>query len=450
MSNLPINNASDCREWILRGCKPRSEFRVGTEFERLLIAPSSTPLGYEGTPGIKATLEDLQRRLGWAEMLERDNLIGLVGEGASVTLEPAGQFELSGAPLRSITEMRDLLHKHLQVDAVLSPHGVRPLYVGINPLQRPGDAPRMPKARYDIMRRWMPTVGERGLDMMHLTCTVQANLDFSDPADAMELMRAGFLVTPVLIALFANSPWRYGVDTGMASARADLWLDVDPGRCDLGAIAFDPTATVDDYVQWAFDVPMYFIPHADDAGVTTYRSPERQGATFRDFVLYGDRGRGPTEKDWELHLSTLFPDVRLKRFVELRAADVVPPAWLPAFPALCVSLLTDTTARAQLLDLFRDGDAAVDRAALRDAACQRGLEGTSGGFQLRELAGECLRIARDGAVRRSQTWGVDEAADEGLDRLQALVDGEYEPFYTRQRRALAAGTTMWELAETLS
>ncbi|HAN32161.1 MAG TPA: glutamate--cysteine ligase [Myxococcales bacterium] len=451
MSSEKIQSSQDCRAWIVAGSKKRQDFRVGTEFERILIDPQGSPLSYDGKLGIRAVLEELARRSGWTPITEGSAIIGLQGQNASITLEPAGQFELSGAPLRTVSEMKAELDAHLElVDAVVHDLGGRALYTGINPADRPQQAPHMPKARYGIMRQWMPKVGGRGLDMMHLTCTVQANLDFTDAQDAMELLRAGFLVTPVLIALFANSPWRYGVDTKMASSRADLWLDVDPARCDLGAMAFDPSATVDDYVNWALDVPMYFVLHKDAQGQKVYRPAERHGATFGDFMREGDRGRAATEDDWALHLSTLFPDVRLKQFIELRGADTVPPQWLPAFPMLSLALLDDPQARKQVMELLRDGDSRIDRSALRAAACKEGLDGRVASLALRELATECLKIAKTTLSRRKQSFGPDPAADQCLEILEQLVSGTRQPLWQIQRDVLSGGANLWKLADSLS
>ena len=420
-----IANLDQCVSWIVAGARPQRDFRVGTEYERLLIDASGTPLPWDGAPGIRQILETLATRFDWQVQREGDRPIALLRDGASVTLEPAGQFELSGAPFATITEMRAEMDAHLaEVAEVLAPWGAKAVYVGLNPFDTPDSAPKMPKDRYDHMRAWMPTVGGKGLQMMHLTCTVQANLDFDSAADAMSLLRAGFLATPVMIALFANSPWRFGADTAMASARADLWLDVDPARCDLGAVAFDPSATVQDYVEWAADVPLYFVMQERPDGTKGYFAPARHHATFRQLLADGDRGRAATEDDWALHLSTLFPDVRLKRYVEVRGADCVAPELLPGLPALSFGLLSDRESRAALFDLMRDGDVSVDRAALRDAACRDGLAGRAGGFELGELARTCLRLADEGISRIEARSGVaDPEGHAALDRLMAVATG---------------------------
>ncbi|MCO4760724.1 MAG: glutamate--cysteine ligase [Myxococcales bacterium] len=426
MASPVISDLDACERWILAGSKPAQDFRVGTEYERLLIGRDGQPLPWDGEPGIRQVLEALAERFGWAVEREGDRPIALLRDGASVTLEPAGQFELSGAPLATITDMRAEMDAHLaEVDAVLAPWGARSVFVGLNPLNSIESAPKMPKGRYGFMRAWMPKVGGKGLQMMHLTCTVQSNLDFSDGADAMSLLRAGFLSTPVMIALFANSPWRFGASTTMASTRADIWLDVDPARCDVGDLGFDPNATVRDYVEWAADVPMYFVPHTQPDGSKTYLSPEKPGGTFRDLLNHGDRGRAATEDDWLLHLSTLFPDARLKRYVEIRAADCVEPELLPALPALSFGLLSDPTSRQGLFDLMRDGDASVDRAALRAAACQHGLDGKAGGFSLRDLSLQYISLASAGIGRIEARTGVhDPEAHAALARLKAIATGE--------------------------
>lgn len=423
MASPTIDSLDACVRWILAGSKPQDAFRVGTEYERLLIDANGKPLQWDGAPGIKQVLESLADRFGWAVEREGDRPIALLRDGASVTLEPAGQFELSGAPFATIDEMRKEMDDHLaEVASVLEPWGAKSVFVGLNPLDSIASAPKMPKDRYGHMRAWMPQVGGKGLQMMHLTCTVQANLDFQDAADAMNLLRAGFLATPMMIALFANSPYRFGSDTKMASARADIWLDVDNARCDLGDLAFDPKATVQDYVEWAVDVPMYFVPHKNPDGSKTYMPAEQAGATFRHLMAEGDRGRAANEDDWALHLSTLFPDVRLKRYVEIRAADCVEPELLPALPALSFGLLADPESRAGLLDLMRDGDTSVDRAALRAAACVDGLGGRAAGYDLREVATTCIRLADEGISRiESRTGREDTEAHEALARLAAVA-----------------------------
>lgn len=446
MASPTVADLGPCEAWILAGAKPRAQFRVGTEYERILVGADGKPLPWDGEPGIHQVLQGLRDRFGWQPELERGLPIALLRDGASITLEPAGQFELSGAPLASVTAMKAELDSHLaELDAVLEPWGVRSAYVGMNPETRLGDEPHMPKARYNIMRAWMPEVGAKGLQMMHLTCTVQSNLDFHSGTDAMSLLRAGFLATPVIIALFANSPFRFGHDTGLASARADVWLDVDAARCDLGAVAFDPGATVRDYVEWAADVPMYFVRHVQADGSKAYLSPERRGLTFRQFLSEGDRGRGAVLDDWITHLSTLFPDVRLKRYVEIRAADCVPPELLPALPALSVGLLQDPTSRAELMALLRDGDRSVDRAALRAAACRDGLDGQVGSWSLRSLARQCVELAQSGLARVS-AGAPDPAGEAALAALQDLAEGTRPALWQTTRDALLREPTLSAVA----
>jgi glutamate--cysteine ligase len=430
-SELVIESVEACVAWIASGARPRAPFRVGSEYERWLIDASGRPVGYHGPGGVAALFERLVARYGWRPLREGETTIALERDGASISLEPAGQLELSGAAFATVTEMVAERDAHLAELAEILPQlGLRSVWAGMNPVDSPDTAPKVPKKRYDHMRAWMPRVGSRGLDMMHLTCTVQANLDFASAEDAMASFRLCWLMTPPLIALFANSPWRYGAPSGLASTRAWVWTDVDRARCEPGPWVFEPSATLADYVQWALDVPMYFVLHGEGAA-KGYHAPRREGLTFRQFLADGDRGRRATLADWELHLSTLFPDVRLKRYIEVRAADVVPPALLPALPALCKGLLYDHQARAGALALLRDGDGAVDRAALRAAACRDGLGGGIGDLRLGPLAVALIDLARLGLERLAPELGTDVAALQALDAIDAIARGEAPPLWQR-------------------
>ena len=434
-STEPLASLRACTDWVVSGCKPRSAFRIGTEYERFAIDAGGTMLPYDGAVSIHTLFERLQAR-GWRPYLEAGRPIALFRDGASISLEPAGQFELSGAPQPSITAMRDEMVAHLaEMKAVAHDLGVALVHAGLHPYETVDGVPKMPKGRYGVMRQWMPTVGTLGLDMMHLTCTVQANLDFETPEEAIELVRLGFLLGPVLIALFANSSRRHGSETGYATFRAHLWTDVDRARCDASRFAYDPAATVQDYVDWALDVPVYFLDVPNPDGSHGYRAMDGK-TTFRDFFTHGVDGRRPTLADWELHASTLFPDIRLKRYVEVRQADCVPPEALPALPALCKGLFYDVTARRDALALLRDGDHSLDRAALRELACRSALDGQLGDVDLRQWAGAALALARQGLARLEAEMGPDPAAALALDVLDAIVAGERLPFWRATNLAL--------------
>lgn len=451
-AELVLESEQQCVDWVLSGCRPRSAFRIGTEYERLVLGKDGRPVSYEGDAGIAAIFERLMKRYAWRPLLEGALPIALERSGASVSLEPAGQFELSGAPLALVDAMVAERDHHLaELDDIAQELGLCYVYAGMNPIDTPASVPKMPKKRYDHMRAWMPQVGSLGLDMMHLTCTVQANLDYETGEEAMEMFRAAYLATPVLIALFANSPWRHGAPTGMASTRAWIWTDVDNARCDPGDWVFDPGATVDDYVQWALDVPLYFVQHKAEespgaAAAKAYLPADVPGKTFRQFLQQGDRGRRATLADFELHMSTLFPDVRLKRYLEIRAADCVPPELLPALPALCKGLLYDAVSRRATLALLRDGDDHVDRKALRAAACKDGLDGRSGTLALGPLAIALVDLARCGLQRLEQEYGPDVAALEAIDAIDAIAHGEREALWKEADRKLRAQPSLLALA----
>lgn len=435
----PIHDLDQCLQWARSGAKPREQFKIGTEFERIAVGPDGLALPYDGEVSIRALLEGLADRFGWEPFLEHGKPIALSRNGASVSLEPAGQFELSGAVLATVEEFQEELRQHLgEVAELANPLGIRFAWVGLNPQITAAQAPHMPKGRYNIMRKWMPKVGMHGLDMMHLTCTVQTNLDYGSDDDAAELLRAGHLLSPVLLALFANSPYRHGHDTGLATYRGSLWRDVDPARCDTRRLAFERGTTLADHVQWTLDVPMYFLSGTAQDGSVSYEGMDGK-TTFRDFFERGIDGRRPTMADWEVHVSTVFPDVRLKKWVEIRQADVVPPEALPALPALCKGLLYDLEARRAAMAVLGDGDGRIDREALRTAACRSGLSGTWGGISLREWSQEILALARQGLERQAATTGVDLKAPAALDVLSEIAHGQRSEFWRVTRDRLSKG-----------
>ena len=424
MTSAPLESLTQCTDWIEAGAKGRAELRIGTEHECLGFDAQGRRLPYEGKAG---------------------NPIALLRDGASITLEPAGQFELSGAPVKRVQDMQVELDQYIEeLTDVATDLGVRFCHVGLDPLGTVASAPRMPKARYDIMRARMPRVGSHGLEMMHQTCTVQTNVDFSDGAQAMEMMRLGHLATPAMLALFANSPWREGRPTGMASARGDIWMDVEAARCLPGAMAFDPSTTVSDWVDWVAAAPMYFRKATDKSGADRYVEVP-WGTTFADFLSRGVDGVRPTLDDWKLHLSTVFPDMRLKRFIEVRGPDCVPAPLLPALPALIKGLFYDGTSRQAALALLEDGHAEVDRDALRAAACQSGLDGRVGDRHIGEQAQALVQLAADGLARLRDEFGADPAADIALDRLAAIATGEVEPLWKQTANRLAAKPSLLSL-----
>lgn len=441
-----LGSVDECVAWVLAGAKPRERFRMGAEYERLVFDEQGALVPYHGPRGIAAIFDRLIDRHGWVPVVEGDNPIALERGKASISLEPAGQLELSGAPLRTVTELAAERDAHLaELEGICQELGLHTAFVGMNPISAPALAPKMPKKRYDTMRAWMPQVGSRGLDMMHLTCTVQINIDFSSEDDAMEMLRLGMLATPALIALFAASPWRAGAPTGMASTRAWVWEDVDPARCTPGDWIWRRDVRVRDYIEWALDVPMYFARHRNEAGDKVYMAPERPGQTFRQMMAHGDRGRAATLDDLELHLSTVFPDVRMKKFLELRACDCVPPDLLTALPALAKGLFYDPTARAAALALLRDGDLIASRQPLRAAAARDGLAARVGDVALGPLAITLIDLARTGLRRLDAEWGEDPGAHVALDAIDAIARGQRRPIWQDVDAALRAQPSLLAL-----
>jgi glutamate--cysteine ligase len=379
--------------------KPRSSWRVGAEHEKLgVLVESGAAPTYEGPRGIAALLARLAGR-GWQPVEEGGHVIALTRRGASVTLEPGGQTELSGAPYADLRTIRDEMLTHRQeLLEVSAPLGLAWLACGFRPLGTWDDVPWMPKGRYGVMRAYLPTRGKLGLEMMKRTATVQANLDWSDEDDARRKFRAAMSVTSLVTALWAASPVVNGVDTGMASYRASIWLDTDPDRCGIPAFSFGDGPFFASYVEWALDVPMFFVHREHWGG---YRPVG--GMTFRRFLREGVHGERATLADWQLHLSTLFPETRLKSYMEMRGADAGPMNLVLALPALWKGLLYDdaaVSAAAGLTAHLSYGDrlelrAAVPRSGLATKVGARGGGTTTVGA----LAKELVALARAGLTR---------------------------------------------------
>ena len=430
----PVTSVQDCVDWVLSGARAPKDFKIGTEFERFALGPDGLTLPYEGHASIHTLLTRLADRHGWTPYLEAGKPIALTRGMASISLEPAGQFELSGAPFATVAEMRAELDQHLlELADVTSDLGITLSHIGFNPVNTVENCHRMPKSRYGIMRRIMPMVGTLGLDMMHLTCTVQTNMDFSSGAEAMEMMRLGHLLSPVLVALYANSPIRHGKDSGYATFRAHLWTDVDNARCDVSKFVFERSAKIEDYVQWCWDVTMYFLDIAHEDGSHGHQELFDAPMTFRQFFERGFGDRRPTMADWELHASTMFPDVRLKKYLELRQCDVVPAEALPSLVALTKGIFYSPDARKEVMTLLRDGDATVNRAGLRALAAKDALGGVQGEWNLRELSAEVLKIARTSLAQQFAASGVDGKASESLDILDEIVAGQRPQFWQTVR-----------------
>lgn len=397
--NPPITGKDQLVEYLAAGCKPRSEWRIGTEHEKFAYRVDNLrPLPYEGDVGIRALLEGLSDKFGWQKLYEGSNPVALKKDGCNITLEPGGQFELSGAPLENIHQTCDEVHTHLaQVKDVAEPLGVHMLGVGFQPKWGRSDISWMPKGRYKIMGAYMPTKGKLGLDMMLRTCTVQVNLDFESEADMVKKFRTSLALQPVATALFANSPFTDGKPNGFLSYRSHIWTDTDPDRCGVPSFVFDEGMSFERYVDYVLDVPMYFI-YRDGTYVDV------SGQSFRDFMegkLPGRPGELPTMGDWADHLTTLFPEVRLKKFIEMRGADGGPWRSLCGLPALWVGLLYDQETLDAAWDMVKDWTM-EEHDYLRAEVPRQALATPFRDSNVQELARRMVELAEQGLRNRKR------------------------------------------------
>ncbi|HEU0016852.1 MAG TPA: glutamate--cysteine ligase [Methyloceanibacter sp.] len=397
-----IESRDDLVAYLEAGSKPIGEWRIGTEHEKFgFYRRGHDPVPYDGERGIRALLEGLKDRFGWDGVLEQGNIIALrrlnCPKGGIISLEPGGQLELSGAPLANLHETQEELRQHLvEVREIGGELGIGFLGIGFSPKWTLAETPVMPKARYAIMQRYMPTRGRLGLDMMFRTATVQVNLDFAGETDMVAKMRVGLALQPVATALFANSPFTVGKPNGFKSYRAEIWRDTDPDRTGNLPFVFEAGMGFERYVDYALEVPMYFV-------YRNGRYIDVAGASFKDFIAGRlDRlpGEYPTFDDWADHLTTLFPDVRLKRFLEMRGADAGPYAELMALPALWVGLLYDPSALAEAYALVSDWTDS-ERQALRDQVPRLGLATPFRTSTVGDVAREVVAIAERGLKRRA-------------------------------------------------
>ena len=392
----PIENKNEMINWIAAGCKPKSEWLIGTEHEKIGFNLNTLkPLPYEGDTSIYAMLEGL-KKFGWQSVVENGYLIALKRDGASVSLEPGGQFELSGAPLESIHQTCGEVNRHLrEVKEIADDIGAGFLSLGFRPDTKLEDVPVMPKGRYRIMREYMPKVGTHGLEMMFRTCTVQVNLDFASEADMVKKMRVSLALQPIATALFANSPFTDGVPNGYKSYRSRIWLDTDPARTGMLPFAFEDGFGYEQYVDYALDVPMYFVHRGEDY-------LDASGKSFRDFlegkldILPGEK---PTLTDFEDHLSTIFPEVRLKQFLEMRGCDTGPWNQLCAMPAFWVGLLYDQAALDAAWDWVKNWST-KERDQLRRDVPKYGLQTKFRNGTIQDLAKQALVLSREGLKTR--------------------------------------------------
>ena len=443
---IPIENRQQLVEYLESGCKPKSEWRLGTEHEKFGFTTGDLrPLAYEGKSGIRAMLEGLADQFGWKPVEEQGHLIALLSDdGASVTLEPGGQLELSGALLDNVHQTCDEVYTHLkQVKTIAEPLGIAFMGMGFQPKWERKDTEWMPKGRYRIMREYMAKRGKLGVDMMSRTCTVQVNLDFSSEADMVRKFQVALALQPVATALFANSPFVDGKPCGFVSYRSHVWEDTDPDRTGMLPFVFESSMGFERYVDYMLDVPMYFV----------YRNGEyidASGQSFRDFLagkLPALPGEKPILQDWEDHLTTAFPEVRLKRYMEMRGADGGPWRKLCALPAFWAGLLYDGPVLEAAWDLVRDWSM-EERLQLRMDAPKLGLKATVQGRTLQSIALEVLEMSSTGLTARNQlsssgenetgfletlfanTYAGLTPADKKLELYQGRWNGSVDPLFT--------------------
>jgi glutamate--cysteine ligase len=432
----PVTDRRQLVAYLEAGCKPTTAWRIGTEHEKFAYRRSDhRPLPYDGDPGIRDVLERLIR-FGWQPMLEGDTVIGLKAEdGCSITLEPAGQLELSGAPRHHIHETCGEVSRHLdQVKAIGQELDVGFLGLGYQPKWRLADMPWMPKGRYAIMRRYMPTRGHFGLAMMQATCTVQVNLDFDSEATMVRMFRIGLALQPVATALFANSPFKDGRPTGFLSYRGHVWTDTDADRCGPLPMVFEDGFGFERYVDYVLGVPMYFV-YRDG------RYIDVAGQSFRAFMdgrLPGLPGQRPTLADWADHLTTVFTEVRLKRFLEMRGADGGPWNRLCALPALWTGLLYDAEAREAAWALIAEWTV-EERDWLYRHVPRLALKTPFRDGSVADVALGMLEIARDGLNRRAIDDGLGQTEAKYLNPLFVIA----ESGFTAAEDLLAAYERRW-------
>ncbi len=431
----PIESRNQLVAYIEAGAKPRPQWRIGTEHEKFAFdAKTLRRLPYGGPNGIRALLEGFSR-FGWQPIKEGETLIGATKDKAAISLEPGGQLELSGAPLETIHQTCDEVHAHLaEAKAICTEIGAGLLGLGFDPKWRREDVPWMPKGRYKIMRDYMPKRGKLGHDMMLRTCTVQVNLDFASEADMVKKLRVALALQPVATALFANSPFTEGRPNGHLSYRQHIWTDTDPDRTGLLPFAFEDGMGYERYVDYALDVPMYFVYRGG-----TY--VDVSGQSFRAFMegrLHNLAGVRPSLSDWADHLTTLFPEARLKKYLEMRGADGGRWRSLCSLPALWVGILYDQAALDAAWDMVKDWSAA-EREALRMAVPKQGFKAKFRKETARDLALRMLALAREGLKNRAKNDRIGQDETAYLNDIQLAA----EKNLTFAEELLEAYATRW-------
>ena len=440
----PIEGREQLLRYFSEAAKPRDQFKIGTEHEKFgFNRRTLAPLEFDGARGIEAILraiaadplESKSKDGPWNLVEEEGRAIALYRAGASITLEPGGQLELSGAPLRTLHETCDEVGHHLSLlQRVCRPLGVGFIGIGFQPTASWDEMPTVPKSRYGIMRRYMTTVGSRGLDMMKRTSTVQANFDYSSEADMVATFRTALAVSPLCTALFANSPFVEGAPSGRVSERAFVWTDTDPARSGFPSIVFDDDFGYERWLDYVLDVPMYFIRrdgiHHDYAG-----------RSFRDFIADGIDGHAATLRDFEDQLTVVFPEVRLKRFIEVRGADCGPWSRICALPALYKGLLYNDDAKAEAYALM-DTPTAPELKALHKDVAERGFRAEYRGTPILERCRRLVDISAKGLEAwQAETGGRQETGflrslREQLDRGQTYSEWLVELYETKWNKSL--------------
>ncbi len=434
----PIEDFAQLAQMMADGCKPAADWRIGTEHEKFgWLTDSRAPLPYAGDRSISALFAGLEAQFGWTPVREADNIIGMTRNGANISLEPGGQFELSGAPLENLHQGAAELQNHLdEVRAIADPLGVRFMGIGAAPQWSGATMPVMPKGRYRLMTDYMGRVGTHGTQMMYRTCTVQVNLDYASESDMVRKLRVALALQPVATALFASSPFFDGKLNGHKSWRSRIWRGLDNARTGMLPFAFHQGFGFQHYVDWVLDVPMYFV-YRDGKYINAL------GQSFRDFLagnLPALPGEKPTLSDWADHMTTVFPEARVKTYIEMRGADCGDQAHIDALPAFWVGLMYDQTALDAAWDLVKGFDAET-REGLRVDASVRGLQAEAGGVKLLDLARAAVGLSHAGLAARGldeqrylaplvQTLATEKTqADRWLDLYHGDWKGDLTPIY---------------------
>jgi len=413
-----IKSKADLIEALAKGCKPKVDWRIGTEHEKFTFyRKDNSPVPYEGENGIEALLKGIMALEDWDPLLDEGKIIGLKcpQTGGAISLEPGGQFELSGAPLKNVHQTCAETSAHLKMlSKIAEPMGIGFLGMGVTPTWRLDEIPMMPKSRYGVMKPYMEKVGDLGTSMMFSSCTVQVNLDFSSESDMVKKLRVSLALQPIVTALFANSPFLHGKPNGYLSYRSHIWQHTDKARTGMLPFVFEDGMSFERYVDYALDVPMYFVMR-DKKYINV------AGESFRDFLegkLPQLMGEKPTIADWEDHISTIFPEVRMKQFLEMRGADGAPWAEICALPALWSGIFYDQTALDAAWDLVKDWSK-EERQNLRNQVPKTALNTKFRNGTVADIAREMLDIATQGLIARNQLNG------EGMNEVHHLAPLEY-------------------------